>query len=108
MLSCCNCCLPAAVKRLLLLRSQKTAATAVLRSQKTAAACCPAATAAAVKTATAADHMTYSISRASVSHVGGPSLTHSPSHTYAGEPMTAFPETYPSFQLEDELSVEGR
>jgi hypothetical protein len=72
----------------LLLRSQKTAATAVLRSQKTAAACCPAAvkrllllrsqktaatailrsqkTAAAccpvaVKTATVADHMTYSI-----------------------------------------------
>jgi hypothetical protein len=48
---------------LLLLRSQKTAATAVLRSQKTAA-CCPAATAAVLqqsKTATAADHMTYSI-----------------------------------------------
>jgi hypothetical protein len=48
---------------LLLLRSQKTAATAVLCSQKTVA-CCPAATAAVLqqsKTATAADHMTYSI-----------------------------------------------
>jgi hypothetical protein len=33
---------------LLLLRSQKTAATAVLRSQKTAA-CCPAATAAVLQ-----------------------------------------------------------
>jgi hypothetical protein len=61
-LLCCNCCCPAAVKRLLLhavLRIQKDccAATAAVLQQSKGCCCCPVA----VKTATAADHMTYSI-----------------------------------------------